>query len=102
MFVFSVPRAAKLPMEMLYIYAGCRATESSLQNEVSIFSLNSKTSACYLCGYQQIHKTKLSRKNRGHSSLTSPQPGLKILHFDGPIHDFLKSAAIVSNNFQVS
>lgn len=42
MSVSSVPRAAKLPMKMLYIYAGCRAMESSLQNGVSIFSVNSE------------------------------------------------------------
>lgn len=30
--------STKSPMEMLYIYAGCRATESSLQSGVSIFS----------------------------------------------------------------
>lgn len=35
-FWFSVPRAAKLPMEMLYVYAGCRAMESSLQNRVIV------------------------------------------------------------------
>lgn len=34
-FVFSVPTAAKSPMKMLYIYADCRAKESSLQNGVS-------------------------------------------------------------------
>lgn len=74
--MFSVPRAAKSPMKMLYIYAGCRAMESSLQDGVSIFSVRNICAISAGTGrfWSSVSKTVSWAEKKGLSpSMVGPQ-----------------------------